>query len=182
VVGERVINRSPLGFLDARDERQIAVPINSELRVLEICEDVCVLKLGGPSYRFGRGYPPETARIRAWRVVLGLVGGDLVIECHIARRPGIREAMQDRCVERQRFLDRRRIAAAFPDLRNAYATTVHSAQGMTIGNAAFVDVEDIARPRHHGDLLIRLQLLYVAATRPREALVITPMLDEPMDL
>jgi exodeoxyribonuclease-5 len=181
VVGERVINRSPLGALDDRNELQITVPINSELRVLEIAEDTCVLKLGGPSCRFGRGHAAETVRIRAWRVVLGLVGDGLVIECHVASRPGIREMMLERCIERRRFLDRRRIAAAFPDLRNAYATTVHSAQGMTISNAAFVDVDDIARARHRGDELIRLQLLYVAATRPREALVLTPKLHEPMD-
>jgi ATP-dependent exoDNAse (exonuclease V) alpha subunit len=105
-----------------------------------------------------------------------------VFDCHIASRPGLREAMLERCIERRRFLDRRRIAAAFPDLRNAYATTVHSAQGMTIGNAAFVDVDDIARQRHRDDTLLRLQLLYVAATRPREALVVTPALDEPMDI
>jgi ATP-dependent exoDNAse (exonuclease V) alpha subunit len=182
VVGERVINRSPIGTLDERDELQIAVPINSELRVLEIAEHVCVLELGGPSYRYGSSHPAETVRIRAWRVVLGLVGDGLVIECHVARRPGLREVMLERCIERRRFLDRRRVAIAFPDLRNAYATTVHSAQGMTIGNAAFVDVDDIARPRHRDDTLLRLQLLYVAATRPREALVMTPALDEPMDL
>jgi ATP-dependent exoDNAse (exonuclease V) alpha subunit len=182
VIGERVINRTPLGTLDEHDELQIAVPVNSELRVLEIAEDVCVLGLGGPSCRYGRGHPAETVRIKAWRVVLGMVGDGLVIECHAAQRPGVREAMLARCIERRRFLDRRRIAAAFPDLRNAYATTVHSAQGMTIGNAAFVDVDDIARPRHRGDTLLRLQLLYVAATRPREALVVTPALDEPMDL
>ena len=182
VVGERVINRTPLGTLDDHDELQIAVPINSELRVLEVAEDVCVIELGGPSYRYGRGRPGETVRIKAWRVMLGLVGDGLVIACHVARRPGLREAMLERCVERRRFLDRRRIAAAFPDLRNAYATTVHSAQGMTIGNAAFVDVDDIARQRHRDDTLLRLQLLYVAATRPREALVVTPALDEPMDI
>jgi ATP-dependent exoDNAse (exonuclease V) alpha subunit len=182
VVGERVINRTPMGTLDQRDELQIIVPINTELRVLESGEDVCVLKLGGPSYRYGHGHPVETVRIKAWRVALGLVGGGLVVECHITRRPGVREAMLQRCVERRRFLDRRRIATAFPDLRNAYATTVHSAQGMTIGNAAFVDVDDIARPRHRDDTLLRLQLLYVAATRPREALVVAPQLDEPMDL
>jgi hypothetical protein len=182
VVGERVFNRTPLGTLDDHDELQIAVPINSELRVLAIAEDVCVLKLGGASYRFGRDLPVETARIKAWRVLLGLVGDGLVIECHIAPRPGIREAMLERCVERRRFLDRLRIATAFPDLRNAYATTVHSAQGMTIGNAAFLDVDDITRQRHRDDTLLRLQLLYVAATRPREALVIAPTLDEPMDL
>jgi hypothetical protein len=150
--------------------------------VLAITEDVCVLKLGGSSCRYGRDLPVETARIKAWRAVLGLVGDGLVIECHIAPRPGIREAMLERCVERRRFLDRLRIATAFPDLRNAYATTVHSAQGMTIGNAAFLDVDDIARQRHRDDTLLRLQLLYVAATRPREALVIAPTLDEPMDL
>jgi hypothetical protein len=182
VVGERVINRTPLGVLDNHDELQIAVPINSELRVLEIAEDVCVLELGGPSYRTSRGHPAETVRIRGWRVALGLVGDGLVIECHVASRPGLREAMLARCVERRRFVDRRRIAAAFPDLRNAYATTVHSAQGMTIGNAAFVDVDDIARQRHRDDILLRLQLLYVAATRPREALVRTPALGEPMDI
>jgi ATP-dependent exoDNAse (exonuclease V) alpha subunit len=182
VVGERVINRTPLGALDHHDDLQVEVPVNSELRVLEIAEDVSVLKLGGPSYRYGRGHPVETVRIRAWRIVLGLVGDELVIECHIAPRPGIRETMLARCIERRRFLDRLRIATAFPDLRNAYATTVHSAQGMTIGNAAFVDVDDIARPRHRDDELLRLQLLYVAATRPREALVIAPTLPEPMDL
>lgn len=182
VVGERVINRTPLGTLDDHGELQIAVPINSELRVLEIAEDVCVLNLGGSSYRYGRDLPAERVPIKAWRAVLGLVGDELVFECHIASRPGLREAMLERCAERRRFLDRRRIAAAFPDLRNAYATTVHSAQGMTIGNAAFVDVDDIARQRHHGDTLLRLQLLYVAATRPREALVVTPALHEPMDI
>jgi ATP-dependent exoDNAse (exonuclease V) alpha subunit len=181
VVGERLINRTPLGTLDEHDGLQITVPINSELLVLEIAEDVCILQLGGSSYRCGRDLPVETVRINAWRVVLGLVGDGLVIECHIAPRPGIREAMLERCVERRRFLDRLRIATAFPDLRNAYATTVHSAQGMTIGNAAFVDVDDIARPRRQGDTLLRLQLLYVAATRPREALVVVPTLDEPMD-
>jgi hypothetical protein len=181
VVGERVINRTPLGTLDEAGELQIAVPINSELRVLEIAENVCMLKLGGPS-RSGRGLPVEMVRIKMWRVVLGLVGDGLVIECHVTHRPGARQAMLERCVERRRYLDRRRIVTAFPDLRNAYATTVHSAQGMTIGNAAFVDVDDIARPRHRGDELIRLQLLYVAATRPREALVLTPRLPEAMDL
>jgi hypothetical protein len=181
VVGERVINRTPLGTLDEAGELQIAVPINSELRVLEIAEDTCVLELGGPS-RIGRGHPVESVRIKAWRVVLGLVDDGLVIECHATHRPGARAAMLERCVERRRYLDRRRIATTFPDLRNAYATTVHSAQGMTIGHAAFVDVDDIVRPRHRGDELVRLQLLYVAATRPREALVLTPALDEPMDL
>jgi exodeoxyribonuclease-5 len=182
VIGERVINRTPLGTLDDHDELQIAVPINSELCVLAIAEEVCTLKLGGSSYRHGRDLPIETVRIKAWRVALGLVGDGLVFECHIAARPGIREVMLERCVERRRLLDRRRIAATFPDLRNAYATTVHSAQGMTIANAAFVDVDDIARPRHRDDTLLRLQLLYVAATRPREALVLTPLLDEPMEI
>ena len=51
-----------------------------------------------------------------------------------------------------------------------YAMTVHTSQGSTFGHA-FVDVGDIRR-RERSNLLEMQQLLYVAATRPSQALVL----------
>lgn len=175
IAGEVVLTRSPIGELDGAGELEIAVPVNMELRVLEVVRENHVIKLGGVDF-FGRVWPVNQVPVQTWRMVLQDDDGGV----HVVRvpvKPGARELLIDRCVEGQRWSDKRRVQALFPDLRHAYASTVHTAQGATY-DVAFVDVDDISKPRFKDDLLVRLQLLYVAASRPRHALVLAPSSEE----
>jgi exodeoxyribonuclease-5 len=179
VVGEVVLTRSPIGWLDNAGELQIEVPVNAELRLVEITPEAHVLKLGGPDFhRHTASRPIETIPVRTYRLML-LDAQGAAHTCRIPMKPGARELLLERCAAGRRWSDQRRVLAAFPDLRHVYASTVHTAQGATY-DVAFIDVDDIARERHPGDLLLRLQLLYVAASRPRHALVLAPPSEEPL--
>jgi hypothetical protein len=151
--------------------------VNFELPVLAIAKEVCALRLGGSSYRYGRDLPVEPVRIKAggWRSAWSETGWYFIATPRCAR------GFAKRCWSVALSSVGSSIARALPRRSPIHATTVHSAEGMRIGNAAFVDVDDFARTRHRDDTLLRLQLLYVAATRPREALVMTPALDERVD-
>jgi hypothetical protein len=176
-IGEMVITRSPIGRLDENGELQIEVPVNAELRVLEIVPEKHVIALGGPDFHRRRASQTiQQVPVHTWRLLLA-DAEDAVHACRIPTKPAARELLLDRCVAGRRWSDRRRVLAAFPDLRHGYASTVHTAQGATY-DVAFVDVDDIARERHRGDTLVRLQLLYVAASRPRHARVIAPPSEE----
>jgi exodeoxyribonuclease V len=178
VPGELVLTRSPIGDLNANGELQIIVPVNAELRLAEISAESHVLTLGGPGFHSGAPrHQEQNLPVQVWRLTLIDAGGAVHV-CRMPRKPGVRELLVERCVEGQRWADRRRVLAAFPDLRHGYASTVHCAQGATF-DSVFVDVEDIARPRgNQDDTLTRLQLLYVAASRPRHALVLAPPAEE----
>jgi hypothetical protein len=179
VVGETLLTRSPIGQLDAAGELQIAVPVNAELRVAEIVPERHVLALGGPDFhRPGAGRPVQQVPVGTYRLTLIDAEGAVHV-CRVPAKPGARELLLERCVSGKRWSDRRRVLAAFPDIRHAYASTTHTAQGATY-NVALVDVDDIARERHRDDLLLRLQLLYVAVSRPRHALVLAPPSEEPV--
>jgi hypothetical protein len=181
IPGETVLTRSPIGTLDDAGELQIEVPVNAELRVVEIAPERHVLKLGGGDFHHrGQGHPIEHVPVRTYRLVLVDADGD-VHTCRVPMKPGARELLLERCAAGRRWADRRRVLAALPDIRHAYASTVHTAQGATY-DLAFVDVDDIARERHSGDLLLRLQLLYVAASRPRHALVLAPSSEESLTI
>ena len=58
----------------------------------------------------------------------------------------------------------------FVSAQAIYALTVHNSQGSTFQNA-FVDIRDIRR-RQRDNLLEFQQLLYVAATRPSQRLIL----------
>ncbi|WP_034958279.1 C-terminal helicase domain-containing protein, partial [Komagataeibacter kakiaceti] len=77
------------------------------------------------------------------------------------------EAAQDRARWQHRFVFRRGIGR----LQAVYAMTVHTAQGSTF-RRVFVDVGDITR-RAATSVLETQQLLYVAATRPAHAMILT---------
>jgi hypothetical protein len=179
VVGETVLTRSPIGELDEAGELEITVPVNVELTVLEVRRENHVLRLGGLDF-FGRIWDRIDVPVQTWRLVMRDEDGGVVYS-RVPVKPGARETLIDRCVQGQRWSDRRRVVTTFPDLRHAYASTVHTAQGATY-DVAFVDVNDIAMVRHPSDMLVRLQLMYVAASRPRHALVLAPSSEEEIQL
>ncbi len=62
------------------------------------------------------------------------------------------------------------LKAAVARLQSVYAMTVHTSQGATFGGC-FIDLPDIKRCGR-SSLLEMQQMLYVAATRPSQALML----------
>ncbi|MEZ7136161.1 ATP-dependent RecD-like DNA helicase [Komagataeibacter sp. SM21] len=167
VAGERVIARTPVMDVEGR---RVMVATNEEAEVAAIRPTVL------------RHAFPATSKVAGWttelpihEVVLRTLAGD---ETPVPiLRPGAdmgaierrlkNEAAQDRARWQHRFVFRRGIGR----LQAVYAMTVHTAQGSTFGRV-FVDVGDIAR-RASANLLETQQLLYVAATRPSKAMILT---------
>lgn len=83
----------------------------------------------------------------------------LTDEIYVARRKGDMKLADE-------LFDRRRPLNKLAPLRHAYSCTVHKSQGSTY-DVAFIDFSDIYRSRE-----MRARLLYVAATRPSQFLVI----------
>ncbi|WP_308719041.1 AAA family ATPase [Komagataeibacter xylinus] len=167
VAGERVIARVPVMDVEGR---RVMVATNEEAEIADIRPGVL------------RHAFPATSKVPGWTtdlpvydVVLRTLAGD---ETPVAiLRPGAnmgaieqrlkREAVLERARWQHRFVFRRNIGR----LQAVYAMTVHTAQGSTFGRV-FVDVGDISR-RAATNVLEAQQLLYVAATRPTTAMILT---------
>lgn len=110
-----------------------------------------------PSWRVGLRHPDGTVKFvhsvrceKTYAEVLRMLRIEAVLST-------------ERAQQRQDFL------SWVAQLRASYAMTVHSSQGSTFANA-FVDVADIKRRSRN--VLETQQLLYVAATRPSQALIL----------
>lgn len=140
-----------------------------QLRVVSCVEDAPIAGV--------EVYEVRAVRLASSLVVDGdTVGAELVMK--VARDPEhalrTHRALTDRIYELRReghmgqaeelFKERRPLNKLAP-LRHSYACTVHKSQGSTY-DVAFVDFPDIYRSRD-----MRARLLYVAATRPAEFLV-----------
>lgn len=162
--GERVLMRAPVIVDDS-----IALATNEEAEVVSI-------SVGMFEYEFKQRGDIDgwTARTSCWKIVLRGKSG-LNVTVNMARDVNdvsvvdgklLREAKSVNGRWQDRFLFRQALA----QMQAVYAMTVHTSQGSTFGHA-FVDVGDIRR-RERSNLLEMQQLLYVAATRPSQALVL----------
>lgn len=162
--GERVLMRAPVLQDDA-----VALATNEEAEVVSI-------EPGTFKYKFEQRawLDAWTVEAPSWRMVLRSAAG-LLVRVHLPRDPDdlvpvegrlLREAKQHGA----RWQDRFDFRQALAQMQAIYAMTVHTSQGSTFGHA-FVDVGDIRR-RAKSNVLEAQQLLYVAATRPSQALVL----------
>ena len=167
VAGERVLIRQPV----VRDEVAVfATNEEAEVAAVEADEFVHFVESRG-------GVLGWTARVPSWRVDLVGPDGDPV-PVHLPRgREGataVEQAearfLKEATAVRDRWEDKRAFGAAMGKLQAVFALTVHNSQGSTYGSA-FVDMADIRR-RERDNLLECQQLAYVAATRPKTALML----------
>ncbi|GCE88788.1 bacteriophage-type DNA helicase [Komagataeibacter diospyri] len=173
VAGERVIARAPVMDVEGR---RVVVATNEEAEVIDIRPTIL------------RHAFPATSKVAGWTtelpvhdVVLRTLTGEEVPVPIL--RPGAdmagverrlrREAAEERARWQHRFVFRRGLGR----LQAVYAMTVHTAQGSTFGRV-FVDIGDITR-RAATNVLETQQLLYVAATRPSTALILTGLPGHP---
>ncbi|WP_231289926.1 C-terminal helicase domain-containing protein [Komagataeibacter europaeus] len=173
VAGERVIARAPVMDVEGR---RVVVATNEEAEVIDIRPAIL------------RHAFPATSKVAGWTtelpvhdVVLRTLTGEEVPVPIL--RPGAdmaaierrlrREAVEERARWQHRFVFRRGIGR----LQAVYAMTVHTAQGSTFGRV-FVDIGDITR-RAATNVLETQQLLYVAATRPSTAMILTGLPGHP---
>lgn len=165
--GERVITRAPV--LDV-EGRRVVVATNEEAEIADIRP--AILRHAFPATSKVAGW---TTELPVYDVILRTLSGD---ETPVPiLRPGAdmaaierrlkTEAATERARWQHRFVFRRGIG----HLQAVYAMTVHTSQGSTFGRV-FVDVGDIAR-RAATNVLEAQQLLYVAATRPATAMILT---------
>lgn len=162
--GERVLMRAPV----LRDET-VALATNEEAEVIDI-------KPGQFKYDFEqRGHVDGwNAEVPSWHVRLQSSAG-LTVGVHMARNqddlvPIEGRLLREAKLHSRRWQDRFGFRQSLAQMQAIYAMTVHTSQGSTFGHA-FVDIGDIRR-RARSNPLECQQLLYVAATRPSQALVL----------
>lgn len=121
--------------------------------------------------RSNAAMPPWRFTIPCWNVVVQY--GNLTHEFQTPADPNAIKQLEAQ-VRAQATMNHRRWSQYFsqrdkiPSLMVSYAMTTHRAQGSTFGNI-FIDLRDIQANRNVQEML---RLLYVAASRPRKALVI----------
>jgi exodeoxyribonuclease-5 len=162
--GERVLMRAPV-FRD----NATALATNEEAEVVSIAPSVF-------NYHFAkREHLKEwVATLPSWRVQLKPANGPNV-HVHMMQDMNDLAPVQGRLVREAkkypiRWHDRYSFLQSIGQMQAVYAMTVHCSQGSTFGHA-FVDIADIKR-RARSNVLETQQLLYVAATRPSQALVL----------
>jgi exodeoxyribonuclease-5 len=164
--GERALFRAPVF---APDGKTPLISTNEEATVLDI----------EPNH-FRHPIPqremvaPWVAEVPTWRVRV-LKDDGQIITTDTPRDVRAYNAVLARIADeagdtRERWGDHHAFKQRLASMQNIYAMTVHTSQGSTFGNA-FVDVSDIRR-RASSNVLETQQLLYVAVTRPTDALVL----------
>ena len=170
VAGERVLCRKPV--MGSRG--QAIFSTNQEAVVSEISVGEHEFVFDG---RVGSGsaaaLSPWTARLPVWDVKLE---ASEEVVCRIPQRPDALRAIDARLVSeakanRARWYDRFTAMELMGDLRPIYAMTAHTSQGSTYSHC-FVDVGDISKRQVAAPAEMQ-QLLYVAVTRARYAVVLT---------
>ena len=163
-VGERALLRSPL-FV-------------GEVQVFSTNEEAKVLAIKASHFSFPfektEAHGSWGAVLASWEVTLEAPGGG-GLPVHMARSQRDLDCIDERLRHEAkasplRWTERFAFNRALARLQSVYALTVHCAQGSTF-RTAFVDVGDIRR-RAKSNPLECQQLLYVAATRPSESLVL----------
>lgn len=126
-------------------------------------------------YKDGRSFdavPAWDAVFPVWEVQLR-TRADMLVDTRFPVDPAQYKAICDKLVteanaNRVRWHEYFDFSDKIAKLQSVYAMTVHCSQGSTFGNV-FVDLNDCAR---NSKTVEMLQLLYVACTRPQNALVL----------
>ncbi|MGG5810963.1 ATP-dependent DNA helicase [Falsiroseomonas sp. CW058] len=164
--GERALFRAPVMLDDV-----VLFNNNEEATVHSIGADMFRYGLD-PSYR-SEGW---VAAIPSWRISLRRDGHEGMFDVHLPRDAEALRGSLDRIAaeaaegDKERWKDLHRLKSSMADMQSVYALTVHKSQGSTMRNV-FVDVPDIRRRASDNPLECQ-QMLYVAATRPTDALVL----------
>ncbi len=171
VPGERVMTRKPI----LAQQGQMAFSTNEEAVVASIAPGT--LTFNFEAHAAGPGRQEIAAwnyDLPVWKVRLHHASMGEVV-CDLPQRAAEVASLDRRLVSeakanRSRWFERFQFQERYADLRSVYALTVHSSQGSTFDNV-FVDVRDCSKLEHRNPLELQ-QLLYVAVTRPRFALVL----------
>lgn len=162
--GERVLLRAPV----VRDD-EILFATNEEATVVDVEVSSVTKRMGQVRDLFG-----WRAEVQTWKCVIrrddGFQAPVHLVRDHAAYRHALNRLSDEGTASEARWDDFHEFKAEFATMQAVYAMTVHTSQGSTFRNA-FVDVPDIRRCGS-SKLLEMQQLLYVAATRPTDALVI----------
>jgi exodeoxyribonuclease-5 len=120
------------------------------------------------------GVPKWRASLRSWRITLrDDEGVEKAVHMHADEREFQRvvERIKDEAAEsRLRWKHLHEFQQSLAQLQSVYCLTVHRSQGSTF-QTAFLDLPDIRR-REKTNLLEAQQMLYVAATRPSQRLIV----------
>lgn len=173
VPGERVLCRKPV-----LNERGLpAFNTNEEATVTSISAGTHTLHFSKQKAAADRrALDAWEHHLPVWRVTLRGDGDEpLVVTCNLPFNRDDVKALDRRLVSeakanKGRWYERFQFLEDVADLRSVYALTVHSSQGSTFDNV-FLDVRDCSK-LERSDPLQMQQLLYVAVTRPRYALVL----------
>ncbi len=162
--GERVLMRSPV----IRDNA-VLLATNEEVEVVGIEPSPFHAK-----FEERRNLGAWVAEVASWKVSLRSFAG-VKADVHMAADPAALASVEGRLLREartvpERWQDRFGFQQSMARMQAIYAMTVHTSQGSTFGHA-FVDLADIGR-RAASNLLETQQLLYVAATRPSQALIL----------
>lgn len=141
-------------------------------------EEALVLDVKRGTYRFrvdeADGCPEWVAEGPAWKITVQARGGDkVVVDMPVDERSvvAVENRIKDEAsVARVRWRHFHDFRSSLAKLQAIYAMTVHRSQGSTF-KRVFVDVDDIGW-RMEANPLETKQMLYVAATRPTDALML----------
>lgn len=166
VANEAALFRSPVF---AEDGKTPLISTNEEATVLNIERGM-----------FSHPIPPRAelagwkAQVPVWKIQVMKEDGQ-VVKVETPRDVKAYNAVLARIADeagetRDRWGDHHAFKQRLASIQNVYAMTVHTSQGSTFRNV-FTDVADIRR-RAASNVLETQQLLYVAVTRPTDALVL----------
>jgi energy-coupling factor transporter ATP-binding protein EcfA2 len=162
--GENALFRAPVIVEDS-----ILFANNQEAKVLAIDRSTL-----NHDIKEATGVPKWTASIPTWLIRLRDNDGTEKTVHMVADESGFQRAIariKDETAEaRIRWMHLHEFQQSFAKLQSIYSLTVHTSQGGTFGSV-FVDLPDIRR-REQTNLLEAQQMLYVAATRPSQRLVV----------
>ncbi|HEY4355546.1 MAG TPA: AAA family ATPase [Acidobacteriaceae bacterium] len=162
--GESALFRAPVVIEDT-----ILFANNQEAKVLAIDRSTFSHQI-----EEANGVPKWTATIPAWRITLLDIHG-VEKTVHMPADDGefqkVIARIRDEAAEaRIRWKHLHDFQSSVARLQSIYAMTVHTSQGSTHGTT-FIDVPDIRR-REETNRLEMQQMLYVAATRPSQRLIL----------
>lgn len=166
VVGERALLQSPI--------------VINEVILFNNNEEATVRGIKASTYRqripSGLRAQGWVAEMPAWRVSLQRDGSDDIIDVHMAADVKAQNAVIDQIKSEaikgdpERWKTLQELTSGLARLQSIYALTVHKSQGSTFTNA-FIDIPNIRRLAAEDPLECQ-KMLYVAATRPTDALVL----------
>jgi exodeoxyribonuclease-5 len=162
--GESALFRSPVVIEDT-----MIFANNQEAKVVSIERSTFTHEI-----EEANGVRKWTASIPSWKITLqDEEGVEKSVHMHADEREfqKVVERIKDEAAEsRLRWKHLHEFQQSLAQLQSIYALTVHRSQGSTF-KSAFLDLPDIRR-RERGNLLEAQQMLYVAATRPSERLIV----------